>query len=187
MFKEKLIKSGVSLILQGIGENISRQGLRDTPRRVADAYKELCRGYSVNVKPILDRTFEEKYDEIILIRNIELISLCEHHLLPFYGKIHVAYIPKNKVLGLSKIIRLVNVYAKRLQLQERLTNQIAHTLMDHLEPKGVGVICQARHMCMGVRGVRDFNAETVTSSMLGCFLKAEQGKDPKSELMKLIT
>jgi GTP cyclohydrolase I len=162
------------------------EGNKDTPERAAKALLSLTEGYNTDIKAILTRTFEEEHDEIVLVKNIEIISLCEHHLLPFFGSAHIAYIPNGKVLGLSKIVRLARMYSQRLQLQERLTSQIADTLMTELKPKGVGVIIEAKHMCMMIRGVKDANAETVTSVMRGCFLKAEEGKSPKEEMMRLI-
>lgn len=182
----KFLQGACEDVLFYLGMDIKREGLVDTPKRMAKALAEMTEGYRIDEKEILDRTFEEDHDEIVIVKNISITSLCEHHLLPFTGVAHVAYIPDGKVLGLSKIVRLLRVYSKRLQLQERLTSQVADTLMASLKPKGVGVIIQAQHLCMGVRGVKDMDAATVTSAMRGVFLKAEEGKDPKGEMLRLI-
>lgn len=157
-------------ILAQLGENPDREGLMDTPRRVAASLKYLTNGYHKDVRQILNgAVFEEKYDEMVLLTDIELFSLCEHHLLPFYGKCHVAYIPDGKILGLSKIPRLVEVFSRRLQVQERMTSQIAECLMEVLSPRGVGVVIEALHLCMAMRGVEKNDSICVTSSMLGVF------------------
>ena len=163
---EKIIKD----LLQTIGEDPSREGLVETPRRVAESFKYLTSGYQQNPKKILKNAiFEEKYDEMVIVRNIDIFSLCEHHLLPFYGRCHVAYIPKGKLVGLSKIPRVVEIFARRLQVQERLTCQIAETLMEILKPSGVACVIEALHLCMVMRGVEKQNSTAVTSSMLGNF------------------
>lgn len=162
------------------------EGTKDTPMRYAKAMDELTQGYGVDIDAIMSRTFEETYDEIVIVKDIGMVSLCEHHLLPFFGRVHVGYIPNGKVLGLSKIVRLVRAYAQRLQLQERLTTQIADTIMASLKPKGVAVVVEAQHMCMMIRGVKDMEALTTTSVMRGVFLKPEEGKNPKAEFMQLI-
>jgi len=162
------------------------KGTKDTPMRYAKAMAELTQGYDVDIEHIMSRTFKEDYDEIVIVKDIGLVSLCEHHLLPFFGTCHVAYLPNGKVLGLSKIVRLVRAYAQRLQIQERLTTEIADTIMQYLKPKGVGVIIEAQHMCMMIRGVKDMNATTTTSVMRGVFLNPEGNKNPKEEFMRLI-
>ncbi|MEI6079172.1 MAG: GTP cyclohydrolase I FolE, partial [bacterium] len=148
----------------------SREGLIRTPERVEKSYEFLTSGYKQDPEKIINSAiFEEKYDDMIIVKDIEVFSLCEHHLLPFFGRCHVAYIPNGKIVGLSKIPRLVDVFAKRLQVQERLTHQIAHTLYTVLKPRGVGVIIEAKHMCMVMRGVEKQNSIATTSSMLGVF------------------
>lgn len=157
-------------IIEGVGEDPGREGLRDTPERAARAMQYLTRGYSQTIEEVVNNAiFESDNDEMILVRDIELYSLCEHHLLPFIGKCHVAYIPRGKVIGLSKIARIVDMYSRRLQIQENLTKQIADTLMDTINPAGVGVIIEARHLCMMMRGVEKQNSLTVTSEMTGSF------------------
>lgn len=157
-------------ILTYIGEDPNREGLLDTPKRVRKAYEFLTRGYKQNIKEILNGAlFNEKYDEMVIVRDIEVYSLCEHHMLPFFGKCHVAYIPDGKIVGLSKIPRIVDVFARRLQVQERLTAQIADTLDEVLQPKGVAVVMKAKHLCMMMRGVEKQNTEVTTSTMHGVF------------------
>jgi len=157
-------------LLAALGEDPERTGLRQTPERMEKALRFLTSGYKTDPEKILNGAYYEvAYDEMVIVKDIELFSLCEHHLLPFFGKCHIAYIPRQKVVGLSKLPRLVNVYARRLQLQERLTNQIAHAIWEKLEPKGVGVIIEAQHLCMAMRGVKKAHAATVTSTMLGTF------------------
>ncbi|HXE76342.1 MAG TPA: GTP cyclohydrolase I FolE [Candidatus Xenobia bacterium] len=160
----------VRRLLAALGEDPDREGLRHTPERVERALRFLTAGYQKDpAKVINSACYSLAYDEMVIVKDIEFFSLCEHHLLPFFGRCHIAYIPKQKVVGLSKLPRLVNVFAHRLQLQERLTNQIARTLWEQLEPKGVGVIVEARHFCMMMRGVEKKGSVTVTSSMLGLF------------------
>jgi GTP cyclohydrolase I len=157
--------------LELLGEDVERQGLERTPVRVASALKWLTRGYRESVESIAGGAiFEEPHDSMVLVRDIELYSLCEHHMLPFYGRAHVAYLPKGRIIGLSKIPRLVDVFARRLQVQERLTDQVADALMDVLEPHGVGVVIEAFHLCMMMRGVEKQNSKTVTSALRGSFL-----------------
>jgi len=182
--KEQTISELVTQLLQAIGEDPHREGLQKTPDRYERAIRYLTSGYTKNVLEVLNgAVYEEPYDEMVTVRDIELFSLCEHHLLPFYGKCHVAYIPNGKVIGLSKIPRLVDVFARRLQVQERLTSQIATCIQDILKPQGVGVVIEAFHLCMAMRGVEKQNSLAVTSTMLGAFRK-----DPRSrsEFMTLI-
>ncbi|OIO39650.1 MAG: GTP cyclohydrolase I FolE [Candidatus Omnitrophica bacterium CG1_02_46_14] len=172
-------------LLVSIGENPNRQGLKKTPGRVKASYEYLTSGYKKNPTQVLNGAiFDEEYDEMVLMKDINLFSLCEHHLLPFYGKCHVAYIPKGKIIGLSKIPRLVEVFARRLQVQERLTHQIAHCLNDALQPDGVAVIIEALHLCMAMRGVEKQNSICVTSSMLGAF---RSDRSTRMEFMNLVT
>ncbi len=160
-------------LLHFLGENPKREGLLKTPKRVVASLKYLTQGYRQDVQKIVTGAiFKERYDEMVVVKDIEIFSLCEHHLLPFYGKAHVAYIPNGKIVGLSKIPRIVEVFSRRLQVQERLTCQIAECLMEHLKPLGVGVVIEALHLCMAMRGVEKSNAFTVTSAMLGSFRKS---------------
>ncbi|MBI4535145.1 MAG: GTP cyclohydrolase I FolE [Ignavibacteriae bacterium] len=157
-------------ILTEVGEDPDREGLRRTPRRVARAFEFMTSGYQKDIKDVLNGAiFSEKYSEMVIVKNIDLFSMCEHHLLPFFGMAHVAYIPNGKILGLSKVPRIVEVFSRRLQVQERLTQQIADTLYEALNPEGVGVVIEARHMCMMMRGVEKQNSVATTSAMLGVF------------------
>lgn len=157
-------------ILIEIGEDPNREGLLSTPKRVAEAYDFLTAGYRKDIEEVLNNAiFTEKYDEMVLVKNIDFYSLCEHHMLPFYGKVHVAYIPNGKIVGLSKIPRIVEVFARRLQVQERMTQQIADTLEKYLQPVGVAVVSEAYHMCMMMRGVEKQNSSATTSAMHGVF------------------
>jgi GTP cyclohydrolase I len=158
----------VERLLTFVGEDTAREGLRETPRRVIDAWLEMTSGYEVDVAELLAVQFDEQSDELVLVKGIEFTSLCEHHVLPFVGTATVGYIPRHGVVGLSKLARLVDVYARRLQVQERMTRQIADAIDAHLSPLGVGVVLRAHHSCMGCRGVRKPSAVMVTSSMLGC-------------------
>jgi len=177
---EKLIES----MLEKLGEDPQRQGLRKTPARVAETFKFLTKGYSENVDEILkDALFDVQYDEMVIIRNIEVYSLCEHHLLPFFGKCHVGYLPTRKVIGLSKVIRLVELFSRRLQVQERLTQQIAHTIQEQANPQGVGVIIEAQHLCMMMRGVEKQNVKVTTSTLLGKF---RQDQRSRMEFLNLV-
>jgi GTP cyclohydrolase I len=161
-----------------LGEDPERDGLVRTPARVAQAFSELTQGYRMDPKEILnDALFDVTYDEMVIVKDIEMFSLCEHHLLPFFGKVHVAYIPRQKVVGLSKIARLVEMFARRLQVQERLTNQIAETLQQAVDPVGVGVVVEARHLCMMMRGIEKQHSSAVTSAMLGAFRENLQTRD----------
>ena len=176
---EKLVKD----LLNEIGEDPKREGLLETPRRVAEAYQFLSSGYKMDIDEVMNKAvFNEKYDEMVLVKNIDFYSLCEHHMLPFYGKVHVAYIPDGKIIGLSKIPRLVEIFSRRLQVQERHTTEIADTLMRKLEPKGVLVIIEAEHLCMTMRGVKKPGSMTVTSVVRGIFRKAAT----RNEAMALI-
>src|SRR6266581_961076 len=157
-----------------LGEDPNREGLTRTPGRVQRAMEFLTKGYKENPELLLeDALFTVSYDEMVIVKDVEMFSLCEHHLLPFFGKVHVAYIPKGKVIGLSKIPRLVEVFARRLQVQERLTRQIADTIQEAIAPQGVGVVIEARHLCMMMRGVEKQRSSTVTSAMVGCFRQKE--------------
>lgn len=174
----------MTAILKELGEDPSREGLKSTPKRYARAMQFLTSGYNKSVKDIVGNAlFTEDSNEIVIVRDIELFSLCEHHMLPFYGKAHVAYIPTGKVIGLSKIPRIVDMYARRLQVQERLTNQISQTLMKTLKADGVAVIIEAFHLCMMMRGVEKQNSYTITSSMLGSF---RENSDTRKELLSLL-
>jgi GTP cyclohydrolase I len=174
------IECAVRDILTAIGEDVDREGLRRTPNRVARMYEELTAGYHVDpVRLINDAIFEVEYDEMVIVRNIDFYSLCEHHMLPFLGQAHVAYIPDGKVIGLSKIPRIVEMFARRLQVQERMTQQIAEFLQETLQPMGVAVVCEGVHMCAAMRGVKKANARMVTSAMLGSF---ETSQATRSEL-----
>jgi GTP cyclohydrolase IA len=166
------LREAVSHILQAVGENPDRQGLKETPERVARMYEELLAGYRENPLEILnDAVFEVSYDEMVIVRDIEFFSLCEHHMLPFMGRVHVAYIPDGKVIGLSKIPRIIDMYAKRLQVQERMTRQIADLLEALLLPQGVAVVVEGLHLCSMMRGVKKHDARMTTSAMLGAFRK----------------
>ena len=172
-------------LLTGMGEDPSRDGLQKTPQRVAKALRHLTSGYQVDVDRLLNGAlFDVCYDEMVIVKDIELFSLCEHHLLPFYGKCHVAYLPNDKVVGLSKIPRIVDAFARRLQVQGRLTQQIAQTLMEKIHPQGVGVIIEARHLCMMMRGVEKQHSRAVTSAMLGVFREQKQTRDEFLSLLK---
>ena len=164
------MEEAVTTLLKSVGEDPARQGLAKTPSRVAEALHFLTKGYQEDPKKIINNAiFFEKHDEMIVIKDIVLYSLCEHHLLPFFGRAHVAYLPDQKVIGLSKIARLVEIYARRLQVQERMTQQIAQTLQDALKPKGTAVVIEAEHLCMQMRGVQKRGAVMITSAMLGAF------------------
>ena len=166
----KKVEKHIHSLITELGEDPKREGLKKTPERVAKAYQYLTSGYKKDIKKVLNGAiFNEKYDEMVIVKDIDFYSMCEHHFLPFYGKVHVAYIPNGKIVGLSKIPRIVEVFARRLQVQERMTQEIANTLNDYLNPAGVGVVAEAYHMCMMMRGVEKQNSYTLTSSMLGDF------------------
>ena len=176
--KVENVASLVRKMIALIGEDPEREGLKKTPERYEKALKFLTSGYHQNVDHLLNgATFSVCYDEMVVVKDIEFFSLCEHHLLPFFGKAHVAYLPNKKVIGLSKVARLVNMYARRLQIQERLTNQIARALEEKIAPQGVGVIIEARHLCMQMRGVEKQHGQAVTSAMLGAFRENKQTRD----------
>lgn len=167
--KKKIMKA-VGMILEGIGEDPAREGLIKTPSRVANAYEEIISGYWTDPDTLINSAlFTVDYDEMVVVKDIEFYSLCEHHLLPFFGKVHVAYLPRNKVLGLSKIPRIVDMFAHRLQVQERMTQQIAEFIQDSVNPLGVGVIIEGQHLCMMMRGIKKEQAKMTTSAMLGGF------------------
>ena len=183
--KKPGIKSLIENILYAIGEDPKREGLLKTPDRVEKSLKFLTSGYDVNIDQLVnDALYKENYDEMVIVKNIDFYSLCEHHMLPFFGKCHVAYLPNGKIIGLSKVPRLVDAYGRRLQVQERLTTQIAHCIEDIVKPTGVGVVIEATHLCMAMRGVEKQNSYTTTSSMLGSFKK-----DPRTraEFLSLLT
>lgn len=173
----------VEKILDHIDKDPEREGLRETPKRVVKSWKELYSGYDKNPEDVMTVFDSDGYDEIVLLDNIELYSMCEHHMLPFYGKAHVAYIPDNKIVGISKLARLVDIYARRLQNQERITQQVTEALMDCLNPKGAACIIEARHMCMCSRGVEKQNSMMKTSSLKGDFLDEPEARQ---ELINLI-
>ncbi|OGU52140.1 MAG: GTP cyclohydrolase I FolE [Ignavibacteria bacterium GWC2_36_12] len=172
-------------MLKEIGENPEREGLLATPRRVARAYEFLTAGYTKDIEAVLNNAvFSEKYDEMVLVKNIDFYSLCEHHMLPFYGKVHVAYIPNGKIVGLSKIPRVVEVFSRRLQVQERMTQEIADTFEKYLQPQGVAVVSEAFHMCMMMRGVEKQNSSATASAMHGVF---KEDARTRSEFLTLIS
>lgn len=171
-------------ILKEIGEDPARDGLKNTPIRVDRAMRFLTSGYSMDPDEVLGKAlFDVAYDEMVIVRDIEVFSLCEHHLLPFFGKCHVGYIPNGRVIGLSKIPRLVDMYARRLQVQERLTTQIADTIKEKIQPRGVAVVIEAQHLCMIMRGVEKQNSVAVTSSMLGAF---KDNQNTRNEFLNLV-
>jgi len=174
----------IEQLLKELGEDTKREGLDRTPERVEKAWRYLTSGYTQDVKTVLnDALFVEDYDEMVVVKDIDFFSVCEHHLLPFIGKCHVAYMPKRKIVGLSKIPRLVEMYSRRLQVQERLTTQIANTLDEVLKPRGVAVVMEATHLCMLMRGVEKQNSKAVTSAMLGAF---RDRPETRAEFMELI-
>jgi GTP cyclohydrolase I len=165
-------------LLVKLGEDPDREGLRRTPERVEKALKFLTSGYRMDIAKIVNGAlYEVKYDEMVVVKDIEFFSLCEHHMLPFYGKMHVAYLPESKVIGLSKIPRIVDAFARRLQIQERLTQEVAQTIQEIIKPLGVGVICEARHFCMMMRGVEKQHSGAMTSAMLGAFRDRKETRD----------
>jgi GTP cyclohydrolase IA len=183
-FEPDELPSIVARLLEELGEDVTREGLVDSPRRVAESLRFLTEGYALDPSAIVgDALFQEDYDDMVVVRDINFFSLCEHHLLPFFGRAQVAYLPNGKVVGLSKVPRIVDAFAHRLQLQERLTRQIAEALNEVLEPNGVAVVIEARHLCMEMRGVEKHEAETVTSCTLGAFRDDER---TRAEFLELI-
>ncbi len=184
MDRDKIMQ-GVRLILEGVGEDVEREGLRDTPRRVADMYGEIFGGVDADPAEFLKLTFSEDHQEMVLVRDIPLYSVCEHHLMPFMGKAHVAYVPgkEGRICGLSKLARVVDVFAKRPQVQERLTSQVADTILRHLQAQGVMVVIEAEHLCMSMRGVQKPGAITTTSAVRGIF---QTKPETRAEAMALI-
>lgn len=178
---EELIKK----IMVEIGEDVEREGLRDTPERVTNALRDLTQGYTQSVDEVInDAIFTCDSNDMIIVKDIEIFSLCEHHMLPFYGKCHIGYIPRGKVFGVSKLARVADVFARRLQIQERLTNQIAQVIMEKVEPVGVGVVIDAKHLCMMMRGVEKQNSIMQTSAMLGCFRNSIATRNEFLQLIK---
>ena len=184
-FDPESIAASMRKVLVNLGEDPAREGLVRTPERAEKALSFLTSGYQTDIESIINGAlFHEKVDEMVVVKDIEFYSLCEHHLLPFFGTVHVAYLPKAKVIGLSKIPRIVDMFSRRLQVQERLTQEIAATLQQVLQPRGVGVICEARHFCMMMRGVEKQHSGTVTSAMLGAFRKRKETRD---EFLSLVS
>src|SRR3982075_4717224 len=180
------MQDAIRRLLTDLGEDPTREGLRDTPKRVEKAYKFLTSGYGADIDRVLNNAlFAVDYSEMVIVKDIDFYSLCEHHLLPFFGKCHVAYIPRKQVIGLSKIPRIVDVFARRLQVQERLTNQIADTIRDKIAPLGVAVVVEATHLCMSMRGVEKQNSFAVTSAMQGAFHDQARTRMEFLELIKL--
>src|SRR5499427_5137854 len=180
------MQDAIRTLLYALGEDPTREGLLDTPKRVEKAYRFLTSGYHANIDQVLNNAlFTVDYNEMVIVKDIDFYSLCEHHLLPFFGKCHVAYIPSTKVIGLSKIPRLVDVFARRLQVQERLTSQIADTIQDKIAPLGVAVVVEAAHLCMSMRGVEKQNSFAVTSAMIGAFRNNARTRMEFLELIKL--
>jgi GTP cyclohydrolase IA len=171
-------------LIVGMGDNPDRDGVRDTPNRVIRAFHELFAGYTMKPKDILARTFDSKHQELVIVQNIEFYSFCEHHLLPFYGQVDIGYIPKKRVLGVSKFARLVDCFARRLQIQEEMTTQIADSIMEYLEPLGCIVEVRGKHLCMMMRGVQKQNSEMLTSAVRGCFSCNEQ--NCRDEFLSLV-
>ncbi len=179
-----MIEGAVKAILCAVGEDPDREGLIDTPKRVAKMYQELLVGYQMNPIKILGTTFEENHQELVIVKDIPFYSLCEHHIVPFHGVAHVGYVPNGKVVGISKIARLVECFARRLQIQERMVSQIANAIDEVLKPLGVGVVLEAEHMCMVMRGIKKPGSKTVTSAMRGIFIHASQ---TRQEFLNLIS
>lgn len=178
------MKEIVEQLIRELGEDPKREGLRRTPERVEKALRFFTKGYSQNPEEVLNNAlFVENYDEMVIVKDIDLFSMCEHHLLPFFGRCHVAYIPQKKIVGLSKIVRIVEIFSRRLQVQERLTSEIADTIFKTLDPYGVGVVIEAQHLCMMMRGVEKQNSVAITSSMLGNF---RTNVETRMEFMELI-
>jgi len=180
----KAIAPQIREVIEALGEDPGREGLVRTPERVEKALRFLTSGYAADISKIVNGAiYEVKYDEMVIVKDIEFFSMCEHHMLPFYGKVHVAYIARNKVIGLSKLPRIIDAFARRLQIQERLTQEVAQCIQDLLDPLGVGVIAEAQHFCMMMRGVEKQHSGTVTSAMLGAFRTSKETRD---EFLSLI-
>lgn len=178
------IADSMRQVIADLGEDPEREGLLRTPERSEKALRYLTSGYTANISAIVNGAlFDVKYDELVIVRDIEFFSMCEHHLLPFFGKMHVAYLPDSKVIGLSKIPRIVDVFARRFQIQERLTQQVAETIQELVQPRGVGVICEARHFCMMMRGVEKQHSGAMTSAMLGEF---RNNRETRNEFLSLV-
>jgi GTP cyclohydrolase I len=172
-------------LLEAIGEDPTREGLRATPKRATEALRFFTKGYQQDVKTVLNNAiFMEEYDDMVIVKDIEFYSLCEHHLVPFFGKCHVGYLPNGKIVGLSKIARLVEMFSRRLQVQERLTHEIAHALEEAIQPKGVAVVMQARHLCMMMRGVEKQSSQMVTSAVLGAFRERDRTREEFMSLLR---
>lgn len=172
-------------LMELIGEDPEREGLQATPKRAAEALRFFTKGYNQDVKTVLNNAvFEQSYDDMVIVRDIEFYSLCEHHLVPFFGKCHVGYLPGGKIVGLSKIARLVEMFSRRLQVQERLTHEIAHALDEAVQPRGVAVVMQARHLCMMMRGVEKQSSQMVTSAVLGAFRERDRTRDEFMSLLR---
>lgn len=178
------MKQIITELLKALGEDPNREGLKKTPERVEESLKFLTEGYTQDPRKLIESSvYSDRHEEMVLIKDISIYSLCEHHLLPFFGKAHVGYIPNEKIVGISKIARMVDLFARRLQVQERLTNEIANTLMEFLKPKGVAVVVDAQHLCMQMRGVQKRGTSVITSSMLGAF---RSKPETRAEFMNLI-
>ncbi len=183
---DKQAMEAVKTLISWIGDDPNREGLLETPKRVINAYKEFFSGYNIDAKDVLGKVFEEvgNYDEMVIVRDIRLESHCEHHMVPIIGKIHIGYLPNKKVVGISKLARLADIYAKRLQTQETMTAQIAHDLQNILEPKGVAILCDLAHQCMTTRGVHKINSSTITIQMTGIFKEDSQKREEFLQLIK---
>jgi GTP cyclohydrolase IA len=172
-------------LIEAIGEDPDREGLLKTPQRAAEAFRYFTRGYRQDVATVLNKAiFEEDYDDMVIVKDIEFYSLCEHHLVPFFGRCHVGYLPAGKIVGLSKIARLVEMFSRRLQVQERLTHEIAHALEEAIQPRGVAVVMQARHLCMMMRGVEKQGSQMVTSAVLGAFRERDRTREEFMSLLR---
>lgn len=180
---KRKIEQGVNLIIEGIGEDIKREGLRETPKRVANMCEELLAGMSVDASEIMKKTFEVKNTQVVLEKDISFYSLCEHHMLPFFGSVHIAYMPQKRVIGLSKLARLVEIYARRLQIQERMTNDIAEAIINYSDVESVMVVIEAEHMCMSMRGIKKRGCKTVTIACKGVF---DLNMSARQEILNMI-
>lgn len=183
MFDRNKVEEAIKLLLEGVGEDVTREGLKDTPARVARMYEEILAGMDESPKEHLTRTFDCDNNDMVIEKDITFFSSCEHHMMPFFGVVHIAYIPDGKVVGISKLARTVETYAKRLQIQEQMTNQIADAIMDYLKPKGVVVMAEAEHMCMTMRGVKKPGTKTVTFASRGAF---EENKELRERFLMMV-